>query len=248
MGEDHPSFGEKVKHFNARLSFRAALPPGIRVMNPFRENGCATPASHAFYDRYYGDHRWRGIILGINPGRFGAGITGVPFTDPTRLASACGISVPGCPSAHEPSSVFVYEVIEAYGGVRRFYEDWYINSICPLGFVKMGANGRETNYNYYDSPQLAQAAEPFMLRCLRRQLDFGIFTDICFCLGTGKNARHIDALNAKYGFFGQIIPLEHPRYVAQYKWKERGAYVERYVRLLTEAASRHRQPANQAAG
>ncbi len=34
-------------------------------------------------------HRY--LILGINPGRFGGGITGIPFTDPIRLQNICGI-------------------------------------------------------------------------------------------------------------------------------------------------------------
>ena len=77
-----PTFAQKVIDFNTNLLFDAPLPPGISVMNPFRENACAIPASTAFYRKYYDDHRLRRIILGINPGRFGAGLTGIPFTNP----------------------------------------------------------------------------------------------------------------------------------------------------------------------
>ena len=66
-----PTFAQKVIDFNTNLLFDAPLPPGISVMNPFRENACAIPASTAFYRKYYDDHRLRRIILGINPGRFG---------------------------------------------------------------------------------------------------------------------------------------------------------------------------------
>lgn len=31
-------------------------------------------------------------ILGINPGRFGAGTTGIAFIDPIRLENECGIN------------------------------------------------------------------------------------------------------------------------------------------------------------
>lgn len=236
MQPEKTSFGRKVIAFNAGLRFNGELPPGIRVMNPFRENDCATAASTAFYNRFYDDDRRRGIILGINPGRFGAGITGVPFTDPTRLEKVCGIRVPGCQSAHEPSSVFVYEVIGACGGPEKFYGKWYINSLCPLGFVRVDANGREKNYNYYDSAALKKAATPFMVECLEKQLSFGIDTRACFCLGLGRNAEFMERLNRQYGFFGRIIPLEHPRYVVQYKWRQRESYVRKYVELLEHFA------------
>ncbi len=231
-----PTFGEQVLAFNAGLSFDAPLPPGIEVMNPFQGSPCALAASAAFYRKYYADHRERHIILGINPGRFGAGLTGVPFTDPKRLATACDIHIAACAPAHEPSSVFVYEVIDAMGGPAAFYRDWYINSICPLGFVRVDAKGRKKNYNYYDDRRLEEAATPFMVECLRRQLAFGIRRDVCYCLGTGKNAAFIERLNAEHGFFGRVVPLEHPRYVMQYKSKELGAYVRKYVTLLGEAA------------
>ncbi len=230
------SFGEKVMAFNSALDFKSPLPSGISVMNPFRENPWAGRASEAFYGKYYADSRPRGLILGINPGRFGAGLTGVPFTDPKRLDEVCGISIPGLGPAHEPSSVFVYEVIAALGGARAFYERWYINSICPLGFVRKSACGRELNYNYYDDPRLKAASLPFILESLSRQLDFGIRRETCFCLGTGKNAAFIKDLNRKYGFFDRVVALEHPRYIVQYKWHERASYVEKYVRLLSEAA------------
>jgi len=49
-------------------------------MNPFRENPEALIVSGKFYKKYYNDNNPRFLILGINPGRFGAGVTGIPFT------------------------------------------------------------------------------------------------------------------------------------------------------------------------
>lgn len=229
------TFAERVMAFNKSLNFTGKLPQDIGVMNPFRENACALPASEAFYRKYYGDGHKRRIILGINPGRFGAGITGVPFTDPKRLAEICDIHLEACQPAHEPSSQFVYEVIAAMGGPEKFYSEWYINSICPLGFVRMGANGRYVNYNYYDNAELQKAALPFILATLPLQLALGIDTRICICLGTGKNAAFLQKLNREHGFFTKIIALDHPRYVMQYKSREKAAYLQKYVDALTEA-------------
>lgn len=229
------SIAERIIAFNESLSFDAPLPDGIGVMNPFRENPDALPASSEFYRKYYNDENTRRIILGINPGRFGAGLTGVPFTDPKRLRDVCGINAYKGPDAHEPSSVFVYDMIRKYGGAQAFYARFYINSICPLGFTKTNPRGKEVNYNYYDSAELAKAARPFMIKCVRAQLEFNIATDVCFCLGTGKNADCLRAINDKFKFFKQIIALEHPRYVIQYKSKQMPEYIDKYLRLLKNA-------------
>src|SRR5579863_3104313 len=145
------TFSQKVIRFNKKLAYTGdALPAGIRVMNPFKESKQASYISEIFYKKYYSDDKQRHLILGINPGRFGAGLTGIPFTDPKRLVSECHISYTG-KTTHEPSSVFVYEMIHAYGGPALFYEHFYINSLCPLGFTSVAENGKEKNYNYYDS-------------------------------------------------------------------------------------------------
>lgn len=75
-------------------------------MNPFQENENIISISSSFYKKYYNDNNSRHLILGINPGRFGAGLTGIPFTDPKRLESNCNIKFNGA-LAHELSSVFV---------------------------------------------------------------------------------------------------------------------------------------------
>ena len=224
------TFADKIIAFNASLKFNGSLPEHIAIMNPFKENDCAAAASEAFYKKYYNDQRPRFAILGINPGRFGAGITGVPFTDPIRLKDPCGITISSCPEAREPSSVFVYEIIKAYGGVKEFYKDWYINSICPLGFIKEKKPGRWVNYNYYDSAALLNAATPFILHTLPEQIACGLHKTICFCFGKDKNSACMRKFNAEGNFFEKIVPLEHPRYIAQYKSSEMKDYALKYAK------------------
>ena len=155
------TFAQQVIQFNCSLNLTTALPANIGIMNPFAENPHALEVSSAFYQKFYNDTKPRKLILGINPGRHGAGITGIPFTDTKRLAEFCDMTIPDI-STHEISSVFVYEVIEQYGGVKAFYNDLYINSISPLGFVIKDKNGREKNYNYYDSKALTKVLKPFI--------------------------------------------------------------------------------------
>lgn len=222
---------DQIIAFNQNLKLEATLPQNIRVMNPFEENLTALATSSEFYQKYYADQKPRRLILGINPGRHGAGVTGIPFTDTKRLEAICKINFAG-KSTHEPSSVFVYEVIKAYGGPEKFYQDIYINSVCPLGFVIQDEKGREKNYNYYDSKALTQAVEPFIIKSIQAQIDFGLRRDTCFCLGSNKNFKYLKKLNEKHQFFDQVIPLEHPRYVIQYRNKHMATYVDKYIRLL----------------
>jgi len=231
MSLHSPAFSEKVNRFNKNLHFEGTLPPSIEIMNPFREAEVYRTAC-MFYDKYYNDHNRRKLILGINPGRLGAGATGIPFTDPKRLRDVCQLPFDG-PLLHEPSSVFVYDVIAAYGGPERFYADFYINSVCPLGFVIKDKNNKEKNYNYYDSKELLAAVKGFTEWNIRTQIEMGCSTEMGYCLGTGHNYRYLLELNNRMGFFRKIVPLEHPRFVMQYKSRSKQAYIDTYLERLT---------------
>jgi hypothetical protein len=225
------SFAEMVIEFLKDLKYSGMLPPGISVMNPFRDNKEVLTVISAFYKKYYSDSRQRRLILGINPGRFGAGVTGIPFTDTLRLKEKCGLSIQGL-NTYETSSAFIYEMIESYGGPEKFYGDYFISSVSPLGFTKTGSNGREVNYNYYDSKELQEAILDFAVDSLNKQLAFGIERNICFCLGAGRNFRFLSELNSKYQFFNRIEPLEHPRYIMQYKSGQKEYYINYYIEKL----------------
>lgn len=230
------TFADKVIAFNEKLQFTGSLPAGVSIMNPYKEDKNILPLSSCFYKKYYNDFNIRHLILGINPGRFGGGVTGIPFTDTKRLIEICHIPYNG-PATHEPSSVFVYEVIAAYGGAAGFYKKFYINSICPLGFTAAGPSGKAINYNYYDSKALTDAVYDFIIDNIKKQIAIGVATDICFCFGSGKNEKFLRQLNDKYHFFERIIALEHPRFVMQYKSKSKQFYIDKYLKTLAPPPS-----------
>ncbi len=206
-----------------------ALPGGFEWIYPY-DQPATMQALTAFYQKYYADAAGRTFLFGINPGRFGAGITGVPFTDPIRLASECGIEN-DFQKKPELSSAFVWEFIRAYGGAEAFCHHFYITSLCPLGFVKDGKN-----INYYDDRALQRAVEPFIVWNIRTQLEFGANNDYALCLGEGQNYAFFKKINAEHGFFKEIIPLPHPRWVMQYRRKSMQAFVERYVENLRKCS------------
>lgn len=126
---------DHILDFYRSISFDLnTLDHDLNVLNPFSLASFEqTTVLDKFYHKFYEDHEPRNLILGINPGRLGAGATGIPFTDTKRL-NHCGIEMTEF-TTHEPSSVFVYEAIDAYGGPTAFYNKFLIGSVCPLGFV-----------------------------------------------------------------------------------------------------------------
>lgn len=225
------TFAETIIEFNAALEFNGSLPSGFGIMNPFKSRETLALSS-AFYRKYYNDTYKRHLILGINPGRFGAGLTGIPFTDPKHLVANCGLDYSGA-SAHEPSSVFIYDMIKAFGGEELFYGKFYIHSVCPLGLTTINTKGKEVNCNYYDSKELQTSVLDFIVENIKTQLSFNVYTNVCFCLGTGKNERFLKDLNEKYGFFKEIVALEHPRFIMQYKSKQKDEYIRKYLEVLS---------------
>lgn len=223
------TWADRILSFNQSLNITSKLPKGVDVLNPF-QNPEALNLCKKFYSKYYSDEKPRTIILGINPGRFGAGLTGIPFTDPIKLETVCGISNTLVKKA-ELSSDFIYQVIAATGGTEKFYQRFYFSSISPLGFVKDGKN-----LNYYDIPKLRDSIYSFIVSTLKAQLAWNINRDVCYCLGEGKNYQFLDKLNLEFNFFKKVIPLAHPRYIMQYRRKHLKKFIDLYRQRFSESA------------
>ena len=107
---------------------------------------------------------------------------------------------------NQSSSEFLYDVIREYGGCQKFYNNFYINFVCPLGIVRTNSKGNEVNCNYYENKKLQKTLDPFIVNTIRRQIDLGIDTSICYCIGSGENYRFLSEINQKYNF---LIKLSH---------------------------------------
>ena len=212
----------KISSLLFNIVFNVELQQGIEVMNPFTDLATQQIVIN-FYNKYYNDNNPRHCIIGINPGRLGGGITGIPFTDPIRLESICGIAN-NWPKKQELSSVFIYEMIKAFGGAEQFYSRFYFNSVSLLGFTK-----NAKNLNYYDDKILAERIIPFAVEYFRKQIAWGLKTDVAFCLGEGANYKFLRKLNEQYQLFDIIVPLPHPRFIMQYKLKTKNVFIDRYL-------------------
>jgi hypothetical protein len=225
------TFAENVIEFNSHLEFTGRLPGNIKIMNPFKENEKILPISSRFYEKFYNDNETRKLILGINPGRHGAGVTGIPFTDTKRLNEVCDIKIDFV-STHEPSSVFIYEMIDHYGGAEKFFGNYFITAMSPLGFIIQNNKGNWINCNYYDFEELFYAVQSFIIETLKKQVDFGVDTKVCYVLGK-KNAKYVNLVNRKEKLFDSVVALDHPRYIQQYKSKSKDKYISEYLSKLS---------------
>lgn len=219
------TFGEKAADFFKSLRPDFPLPPEFEFLLPYESNEVRS-IINVFFNKYYNDNRSRIFILGINPGRFGAGKTGIAFTDPVKLELECGIENT-MERKQELSSTFIYKMIEKYGGVRKFYDRFFLSAVCPVGFIKNGKN-----INYYDDKSLLDSGRSYIIETLKEQIGFGALQQVAICLGEGKNFKHLSELNKKYKFFDEIIPLAHPRFVMQYKLRQVDGYINKYVETL----------------
>lgn len=223
-------YSKHILTFFKGLHLTHKLPNGVEVMNPY-QNEVAFALCKKFYNKYYNNSQPRKIILGINPGRFGAGLTGIPFTDPVKLEEECGIQN-NLTKKRELSADFIYLMINAFGGKEIFYNQFYFGSVSPLGFTKDGKN-----LNYYDDPKLQKAVLPFIINTINIQINFGLNTEVAYCLGEGKNYKFLTKLNAEHQFFKKIIPLSHPRFIMQYRRKTMHLFIDDYLKKLNDPES-----------
>lgn len=195
--------------------------PTVDTLLPYGEEECQR-IRETFYNKYYNDSTARQLWLGINPGRHGAGITGIPFSDPLHLHKYCGLNSSWDKKA-ELSAEFIFEVINEAGGPKKFYNQVFIDSICPVGFTKNGLN-----FNYYDESSFFKKIKPH-LHAHMEELGSRPLKGKVVIIGKGKNEKHYKRLNTP---FESYTSLPHPRWIMQYRRKDKLKWVEKYLEVL----------------
>ena len=221
----------RILQFNEELAERTLeLPPGFNVINPFSgpQKDRVWEVTTAFYHKYYDDDKPRRLVLGSSPARRGTAVTGVPFEDAKLLEGETGVDVDGY-AVSRPSAGFLHDVISRYGGRGKFYADFVMSFVCPLGLARTNAKGKEVNCNYYENKKLLELLHSFLVDTLERQLAFGTDTSVCFCIGSGENFTFLSKVNEGQRFFQRIVPLEHPRFITQYNRDREEEFAEKYL-------------------
>ena len=70
-----------------------------------------------------------------------------------------------------------------------------------------------------------------MIDSLKKHIALGLDTSEVFILGK-KNADFIKKLNSEEKMFDKLTILEHPRFIQQYKSKEKQLYIDKYILAL----------------
>ena len=218
------SFSSKTIKYFCNLKPTTLKCSSVEVINPYEKDEVKEIVKN-FYTKFYNDENERLFLIGINPGRFGGGLTGISFTDPVALRQHCGIEN-RFGDRKELSSKFIFSVVEEFDGAKKFFLKVFLTALYPFAIIKNGKN-----YNYYDEKSLAEALRAEIIKNIERQINFGARRDLVILLGK-KNADYFSTINDEYKFFKKIIVLEHPRYIMQYKLKQIDGYIHKYYEAI----------------
>jgi hypothetical protein len=176
-----------------------------------------------FYRLYIEPNRPRIVLCGINPGRKGAGQTGIPFMDFDSLSRF----MPNINrNDSERSAQFIYSVIEHFG-VKHFFQQFYLTNISCIGFYDLNTGN---NVNYYELPiriqsflfdwfsrEMANINDPKIIIPLGKEVEKNLIMDL----------KHEKKINAEIG-----TRLAHPSSIH--------ARRDDYIRALEHYLERYR--------
>lgn len=151
IAEEMLSAARRLCEEVSRLRFG---PPVTHVYNPLEY---AWAPQRQYIERY-GATRKQVVLLGMNPGPFGMGQTGVPFGEVTRVREFLGIDAAvGRPTHEHPerpvqgfactrsevSGARVWGLVESrWGTAERFFGERYVANYCPLLFMEASGKNR----------------------------------------------------------------------------------------------------------
>lgn len=176
-----------------------------------------------FWNRYYEKHLPKIVICGINPGRFGAGQTGIPFLDNHSLSE---MGFPVTSSDRERSADFFYSVVQAIG-IEVFFKTFYVTNLSAIGYIK-----QKKNINYYDLPKNARQTvfDNFLTEMDHIKpthiitLSVLVQNDIKSLIKEGTLSSGIDC----------SLRLPHPAWIMTYRQKSKQVWGEIYIKALEQ--------------
>ncbi|TDF98001.1 uracil-DNA glycosylase family protein [Paenibacillus piri] len=173
-----------------------------------------------FYQRYYCENsKPRLVLCGINPGRRGAGKTGVPFLDFKSLSQL----MPEINNNDEElSAQFVFKVI-AHFGADTFFQHVYLTNISWFGFEGTN-NGRKVNVNYYE---LDDHEQMIFTRGFIEEMK--VVKPACIIPLSEKVEKTLQRMNLPYPLGPKLY---HPYYCSIKTNTEKG--FQEYVRVISD--------------
>lgn len=135
IAEDYFEFYEIFKNkYSEELESK-----NIGILSNFLEN---RNNINEFHRKYIQPNSPKVVICGINPGRFGAGQTGIPFIDFDSLSKM----LPNIEKKEsEKSAKFLFSVIQEFG-IENFYQRFHVTNLSWYGFYDL-KKGKNVNYD-----------------------------------------------------------------------------------------------------
>ncbi len=165
-----------------------------------------------FHKKYIQPNSPKIVMCGINPGRKGAGITGIPFIDTYSLSKMLPDIIN---PKSEKSAKFFFSIIEEFG-IDKFYKNIHFTNMSWLGFYKLD-NGINVNYN-----SLSEEIQNYLIDKFVEEMDF-INPEVIIPIGDIVNWELLFNLKEKNRLKAEIGPrLYHPAY----RLVERKTYIE----------------------
>ncbi len=169
-----------------------------------------------FWRTYYGSAVPRVVLCGINPGRHGAGKTGIPFLDFQSLSQLIsGIDR----HDSERSAGFFFQVVRQFG-VEAFFHSFYVTNVASVGFKK-----KKKNLNYNELPESAlEVVERNFLQEMKVVQPTHVVS-----LGEAVQQTVRKLLPAAVDC---SMRLPHPSWITTYRTNETNEWAARYLAVL----------------
>ncbi len=182
-----------------------------------------------FHKKYVEPNSPKIVICGINPGRNGAGLTGIPFIDFESLSNM----LPDINKKdREQSANFFFSVIQQFG-IETFYKYFYVTNISWFGFSRID---KSKNVNYYEKDISTEIAicliDKFVeeMDLINPDYIIPLSKTVLYELESLKNQQKI---RAEIG-----TCLNHPSWIVTYRRKDVITWRQKYVDTLSKYVDR----------
>ena len=197
----------------------------IRILYEFLEN---KNNIIEFHKRYVQPNSPKIVICGINPGRNGAGLTGIPFIDFESLSKM--LSNIGNKES-EQSAKFFYSVIQKFE-IENFYQKFHVTNISWYGFSQID---KQKNVNY---DNISTEIAIFLIEKFVEEMEF-INPDVIIPLSRNVlyelvSLKKRDKIKAEIG-----TRLCHPSWISTYRSKDFDLWTAKYVEVLTDYLNKY---------
>ncbi|MEY2342744.1 uracil-DNA glycosylase family protein [Acidithiobacillus sp. IBUN Pt1247-S3] len=212
-----PIFAAQDQYLQDEAFARLLQERGISILQdflPYRS------IAEQFWQQYIPEPLPQTVILGLNPGRLGAGLTGIPLLDFRSLASLFPDGrLPR--NDTEPSANFFHRVVQNVGA-EKFYREFYVSNVSAVGYLR-----DNKNCNYHELPDAAQriVEERFVAEMAV------VAPKRIIALG-----REVEATVQRLFPDGsvRISHLPHPSWIMTYRLREAQSWVRRYTQMLLQ--------------